>query len=118
MTLLTLKNRYVHGPFVGMHNGIEYTVKDTITLPDFIARHLKDRSMIRDNPITGEKDYQLGIVEAGDNVSPLETIPAETLDRTDFDSFRKVKIVPSGIRPAIPIKPDSGGGNAMTSKER
>ena len=103
MAIYTLKNRW-RTPFIGMFNGETYEVKDTLAVPDYIAHHLKKQSIIRDNPITGDNDYRLGIVEIGDNVEPLKLgeLPLESLDRSDMEEFRKVVIKPSGIHTAAP----------------
>ena len=102
MAILTVKNRYKE-PFTGMWDGETYKVVDTLAVPDYIAFHLKKQSIIRDNPVNpGMNDYQLGIVEKGDNVEPLEDLPLEALDRSDMEDFRKVILKPSGIRSTIP----------------
>ena len=102
MAILTVKNRY-REPFVGMWDGETYEVKDTLAVPDYVAIHLKRQSIIRDNPVNpGMNDYRLGIVENGDPTDMLETLPLESLDRTDMDDFRKVVLKPSGIRSTIP----------------
>lgn len=115
--MLTVKNRY-REPFIGMFDGQEYVVVDTATLPDHVAQHLKRQSIIRDNPITGDNDYQLGIVENEDPLEPILELPAETFDRSDTD-YPKSKVIPSGIRMGRPA-PRTGTGehSASSSKER
>lgn len=103
MAILTVKNRWKE-PFIGMFDGETYTVADTLSVPEHIAHHLKRQSIIRDNPVNpGVNEYRLGIVERGDDVSPLAGLPVESLDRTDMDEFRKVVIKQSGIRNAPPV---------------
>jgi hypothetical protein len=102
MPLLTVVNRY-HEPFVGMFDGQEYSIADRATLPDYVARHLKNRSIVRDNPIQPSYNvYQLAIVEDGDSTDPIEDKPIETLDRVDMDQS-KVRVVPTGIRQQGPV---------------
>lgn len=102
MVLLTVKNRW-HEPFVGMFDGQVYRVEDVLTVPDYIAIHLKRQSIIRDNPVNaGANEYRLAIVEWNDNSEPLTQLPAESLDRTDLNEFRKVIIKSSGVRQSIP----------------
>ena len=118
MGLLTVQNR-TENPFVGMWDGIEYVVADRLTVPDYIAHHLKGQSIARDNPLFPESNmYRLGIVELGDDVNPLESIPLESLDRSDFDELRKVRIVQSGIRTARAPREGTGASGVTTSKER
>jgi hypothetical protein len=111
MAILTLKNRW-KDPFIGMWDGQTYEVVDTLACLDYIARHLKRQSIIRDNPINpGLNEYRLAIVEDGDDQSKLtfDSLPQESLDRSDMDEFRKVVIKPSGIRtpPPAPKLPAS-----------
>jgi hypothetical protein len=116
MAILTVKNRW-HEPFIGMFDGETYVVKDTLAVPEHIALHLKRQSIIRDNPVNpGTNDYRLGIVERNDVLTPLSEIPAESLDRTDMDDFRKVVIKPSGIRQAPPVPKASPGQNVHTTE--
>ena len=106
MAILTLKNRSTDREFVGMFNGEQYTIKpnETLAVVDAVAFHLKRQSILKDNPIDPRaNDYQLGIVERGDVVDPIQgDAPIETLDRSDMDSFRKVEYRKSGARPAAP----------------
>lgn len=116
MAILTVKNRW-HEPFVGMWDGETYTVKDTLAVPDYVAYHLKKQSIIRDNPINpGVNEYRLGIVEKGDDVTPLKELPVESLDRTDMDEFRKVVIKPSGVRSTAPAQKSIPGQNIRTTE--
>jgi len=116
MAILTVKNRWSE-PFVGMFDGETYTVVDTLAVPDYVAYHLKKQSIIRDNPVNaGSNEYRLGIVEKNDDVSPLVSLPLESLDRTDMDEFRKVVIKPSGIRQSVPA-PKSGVTQTTRSTE-
>ncbi len=89
--MLTVKNR-LKEPFVGMYDGQTYEVKTTLTLPDAVAWHLKNQSIYRENPISGEREFRLAIVEREEDDSPLsfEDLPIETLDRSDTD-FPKVQ---------------------------
>lgn len=113
--MLTVHNRYSKEPFIGMYDGEKYVIKDVVTLPDYIAYHLRKQSIIRDNPITGDNSYRLGIVELGDDVSPLTELPLESLDRTDMD-WRKVKIIPSNVKPTMPERKGSGFNTTPMSK--
>src|SRR6266498_3647656 len=108
MAILTVKNKWSE-PFVGMFDGQEYEVKDSLACIDYIARHLKRQSIIRDNPINaGSNEYQLAIVEDGDDLSPLAELPAEALDRSDMDEFRNVVIKKTGLRVAPQVKGSAG----------
>ena len=109
MELLTVRNRYPAQPFVGRYDGQEYVVKDTLTVPDNVARHLQGQSVVRDNPITGEREYRLAIVETDGPMDNLESLPIETLDRTDFDVFRKVQIVDLKANKPVPPAPRGSG---------
>ena len=97
--ILTLKNRFPGKPFEGRFDGQPYTVSDTLAVPDYIAYHLKRHSIVKDNPVTGEADYQLCILEIDGDVEPLLEIPAESLDRQDMD-YPKTKLVPGPRTPA------------------
>lgn len=101
MVIYTLKNRWTE-PFIGMFDGQTYTVTEELKVPDYVAIHIKKQSVIRDNPVTAQNDYQLGIVELGDPVTPISEKPQESLDRSDMDEFRKVVLRPSGIRSNAP----------------
>lgn len=115
--IYTLKNRY-REPFTGMFDGQLYTVSDTLAVPDFVALHLKNQAVIKDNPITGERQFRLAILELNDPVESLDALPVETLDRSDMD-MPKVRIVPTHIRTAAPQKSEVGPRNVVTdSKER
>ena len=116
MAILTVKNRW-HEPFIGMWNGETYKVVDTLAVPDYVALHLKKQSIIRDNPINaGSNEYSLGIVEQGDDVTPLKELPVESLDRSDMDEFRKVVVKPSGIRQSGVAGRPAGGQNIRTTE--
>ena len=117
MAILTLKNRLAGKPFIGMFDGQTYEVVDTLAVPDYVAIHLKRQSVYRDNPVTGNNEYRLAIVEHKDDASPLEQLPPESLDRSDMPDFRKVQYVDSGIRPARPQK-GTGSGREVVTKER
>ena len=113
--LLTVRNRYAQTAFEGMYDGISYKVVTDLTLPDHIARHLKKRSLIRDNPVTGEQEFRLAIVEEGDEDTPLEMLPRESLDRTDMD-YRRVTYIETNTRP---VPPPSKADRVVSSvKER
>ena len=116
MAIVTLKNRY-REPFIGMYDGVEYTVDDTLAVPEYIGNHLKRQSIIRDNPITGDNDYRLGIIERGDPISPLETLPEDPFDRSDTDHPR-TKIIPSGVRSTRPAPREGSGQSQVLTKER
>ena len=116
VAIYTLKNRFAGQPYQGQFDGQLYTVKDTLSVPDYIALHLRNHALIRDNPVSGEREYRLGIVELGDDVSPIEELPVEVLDRSDMD-FRKVRILQTNQRTAAPAS-RAGGGAVMTAKER
>lgn len=107
MAILTVKNRWKE-PFTGMYDAQEYTVVDTLAVPDYVARHIKSQSIIRDNPVTGDNDYQLAIIEDGDDQTPLVEIPVESLDRADMPDFRKVVIKGSGVRIVAPMPGSKG----------
>jgi hypothetical protein len=114
--ILTVHNRFSE-PFVGRYDGKEYMVVDKLVLPAAVARHLKKQSIIRDNPIVpGLNEYQLGIVEDGDDVSPISEKPLESMDRSDTD-HPKSKIIPSGIRQMAAPREGSGESRVHT-KER
>jgi hypothetical protein len=116
MAIYTVHNRY-HEKFVGMFDGQVYEVgvKDT-AFPDYIARHLQRQSIMRDNPITGERLYQLAILELGDDTSPIEFRPEDPFDRSDTD-WPKTKLVPSGInRIARAPKADSSDRQVGTKE--
>lgn len=117
MAIVTLKNRW-RETFVGQYDGKEYEVVDQLLVPDYIGRHLKRQSIVRDNPVFPSANmYQLGIVEEGDDVSPITEKPAESMDRTDME-MSKTKIIPSGVRPYAPT-PREGSDNVKTmTKER
>ena len=117
MALLTVVNRH-ETPVVGMWDGQEYVVTDRLTVPDFIAWHLKKQSIIQDNPVMpGDNIYRLGIAEVGDDVGRIDgDLPAESLDRRDFEEFRKVRLVPSGIRMSRPEPRGDMAGSAVISK--
>lgn len=103
MAILIVHNRH-RDKFVGMFDGQVYEIGEKdMAFPDYIARHLRKQSVLRDNPITGEALYQLGIVEDGDDLSPIEEKPVEVFDRTDTD-WPKSKIIPSGVN-RIPRAP-------------
>ena len=116
MQVLTVRNRH-NKPFTGVYDGVKYTIPEhgQMTLLRDIAIHLKQQSIFKSNPISGEKEYRLAIVEDGDEDTPLDSLPQETLDRTDMD-LNKTKIVVVGNRPAVPVR--GVGGNAITAKER
>lgn len=114
--IYTLKNRYKE-PFTGMYDGELYEIRDQLAVPDFIALHLRNQSIIKDNPITGQREFSLGIVELRDDLSTLDELPIETLDRTDMD-MSKVVYRQSGIRSAVPLHKDAGEREVHTSKER
>ena len=116
MDVLTLRNRYPEKPFVGMYDGKTYTVTDRLTLPEFVARHIHNRSMIRDNPISGEREFSLAIVEEEGEMENLAALPTETLDRSDFDSLRKVEILDMR-NPVIPPQRTAGGASVRSSSK-
>jgi hypothetical protein len=116
MAILTLKNRY-REPFVGMYDGVEYTVDDTLAVPDYVAQHLKRQSIYRDNPVTGNNDYRLGILELGDPVDEVVEIPADPFDRSDTD-HPKVKYIATGIRSSRPAQREGTGQSQVSTKER
>lgn len=116
MAILTVKNRHSE-PFVGMFDGETYEVVDTLAVPDYIAEHLKKQSIVRDNPVNaGANEYRLGIVEKGDDVSPLAALPQESFDRSDMNEFTKVVIKPSGIRQTAPA-PKPGQSSATVRSQ-
>jgi len=115
MALLTLKNRYTKEAFVGMYDGEIYTIVDEAILPVHAARHLKNQSIIRDNPVTGDNEYRLGIIEAGDDVSPLDVLPEETFDRSDTD-YPKSKVIQSNIRQGRPVPRTGPGTSEVATK--
>ena len=116
--ILTVKNRYAKDPFIGMFDGQTYTVVDTLAVPDYVAYHLKNQSIIRDNPVTGDNEYRLAIVEQGDDDRPIEELPLETLDHSDMD-WPKVKVIPSNVRATRPEPRGSGRFDSLImTKER
>lgn len=110
--LLTIKNRCAQ-PVVGMYDGQLYEIKDQITLPAYVARHLRQQSVYSDNPITGERKYRLAILEEGDDQSPLDELPLDSLDRTDMDMPR-VEYKGSGVKTGAPIPRGSGRFDSLT----
>ena len=116
MTILTLKNR-TNEPFTGMYDGVAYTLSPgaTLTVPDFIAFHLKNQSVYRMNPILGDADYRLVIPELGDDETIVDAFPEEVLDRVDMN-LNKTRIVRLGNRPPAPVH--RVAGSAVTIKER
>lgn len=118
MAIYTLKNRFPGNPYVGQFDGQLYVVEDTLAVPDYIALHLRNHAVIRDNPITGEREYRLGILELKDDVSPIRELPVETMDRSDMD-FPKATILRTAQRVPRPDTRGSGRGvPTMTAKER
>lgn len=116
VAIYTVKNRWTE-PFIGMFDGQTYEVATTLTVPDFVAYHLKKQSIVRDNPVNaGANEYRLAIVELGDEDSPLGALPLESFDRTDLDEFRKVVIKPSGIRQAIPASKGAASSSIRTTE--
>jgi len=116
--IYTLKNRFAGKPYEGQFDGQTYTVVDTLAVPDYIAIHLRNHALVRDNPVTGDREYQLGIVELGDDVSPLSELPVEVMDRSDMD-LKKTVILRTTQRVARPEPRGSGRDVAVrTSKER
>ena len=115
MAILTVKNRY-REPYIGVFDGQTYVIEDTLTVPDYVAYHLKRKSVCKDNPVDpGANVYRLAILEKGDDDSPLDEIPVEAMDRTDMNEFQKVKIVGSGARPGRPERRERFG--TITTKD-
>jgi hypothetical protein len=77
-----------------MFDGVPYSFEpgQELTLPDDVARHLRKRSLISDNPVTGVGVFALAIkgIESEDPV----TRPMEILDRegTDLPKVQYVTI--------------------------
>ena len=117
MKLLTVRNRFPSKTFVGMFDGEKYEVKDTAVVPETVAYHLKKQSVIRDNPVTGEQEYRLNIVEEDGPGEDLESLPVESLDRSDFPTLRKVEYLQTNAKPAVPVKTDSGSPGVLTSSK-
>ncbi len=117
MAVLTLKNRFAGAPFVGRFDGQVYEVRDTLVVPDYVAVHLKRQSIVRDNPVTGDNEYRLAIVEHGDSAEPLTSLPLETLDRSDME-YPRAKVIPSNIRQSAPAPRDGTGSHGVSTKER
>ncbi len=119
MNLFTVRNRYPATPFVGMYDGHKYVVKDTLTVPDYVAQHLQQQSVIRDNPITGEREFRLAILEVDGPMEDLERLPVESLDRTDFDVFRKVEYMDlKSNKPIPPAQRGSGRDTTIVTKDK
>jgi hypothetical protein len=115
--ILTVQNRFSE-PFIGRYDGKEYTVVTTLVLPAVVARHLKKQSIIRDNPVVPSlNEFRLGIIEDGDDVSPLDALPQESMDRSDTD-YPKSKIVPSGVRQGASAPRSGSGSTQVYTKER
>jgi len=77
-----------------MFDGVPYRFEpgQEMTLPDLVAKHLRKRSLIKDNPITGEGTFAL----ARKGIDPLDQIQrdGELLDRTDMEGpARNVELV-------------------------
>mgnify|MGYP001588736248 FL=1 len=108
MKICTVKNRSIRRSFVGTWDGQEYIFapEASLSVPDYIAYHLKRQSILRDNPIDPSvNEYQLAIKEREDDESPLlGEAPPETLDRSDMESFTKVEYRQSHVRPAAPVR--------------
>lgn len=117
MAIYTLKNRFAGKAYVGMHNGKVYEIADTLAVPDYIAIFLRDHAIIRDNPISGEREYSLGILELKDDISPLDRLPEESMDRSDTD-YPKAKLIPYNTRTARPAPRSGPGAAEVASKER
>ena len=95
---LTLFNRF-REPFIGRFDGEEYRVPGAgrLVTTEVVARHLKHRSAITHNWVTGRREFQLAILEEdGQAVTPLTEIPVESIDRVDEDSFRDVTYLKLG----------------------
>lgn len=116
MAIVTVKNRYAAEPFVGMFDGQTYTIADTLAVPDYVGSHLKKQSVIKDNPATGNNEYRLAILEHGDDDSPVDELPIESMDRTDMNEFQKVKYVGSGVKTVRPERRETFGSLAGTAK--
>jgi len=104
-----------------MFDGQEYVVADRLSVPSHVARHLQGQSVVRDNPITGEREYRLAIVEEEGEKEDLVALPSESLDRSDYDSFRKVEYVTTKSPIPRPAPRGSGRGDSAaitSSKER
>ena len=116
MAVYNIKNRYKED-FHGKYDGVSYNIPagKTVPLLDYVALHLRNQSVIKDNPVTGEREFKLAIVELGDDDSPLTEIPIESMDRTDMD-LRKVRIVDLRSKPIPPARHD--GERVMITKER
>jgi len=100
---------------VGRYDGVEYVVKDQLTLPSFVARHLQNQSVVRDNPVTGEREYRLAVVEdeVQDPQEDIEVLPKESLDRSDLDPrHTKVEYLDLKNKPIPPAVRGSGRGDA------
>lgn len=119
MAILIVHNRH-RDKFVGMFDGQVYEVGEKdVAFPDYIARHLRGQSILKDNPVTGDRLYQLAVIEDGDDVSPIEEKPEDPFDRSDTD-WPKSKVIPSGVnRVSRAPREGSGQSGAGTSnKER
>ena len=118
MAIYTLKNRFAGEPYTGTFDSQQYVVVDTLAVPDYVAVFLKEHAVIRDNPISGEREFRLGILELGDDISPLGALPLESFDRSDTD-FPKAEIRHTAVKPTPPVPRGSGREtHVMTTKER
>jgi len=54
-----------------------------MTFSDDVARHLRKRSLIRDNPVTGEGVFALAI-KGEESLDPVGPMPMELLDRRNM----------------------------------
>ena len=95
-----------------MFDGIPYEFEPygEVTLPDLVARHLRKRSLIKDNPVTGQGVFAL----ARKGIDPTEPVArdGELLDRTDME-VKKVELV----RLNNPVGGRDGGPNSSALDE-
>jgi hypothetical protein len=73
-------------PLIVAFDGQHYTFLpgEEMALPDEVARHLRKRSLIRDNPITGEGVFALAI-KGLEDTECIGGKPVELLDRSDME---------------------------------
>lgn len=116
MAIKTLVNRYRGEPYTGMFAGEPYEIRTTLAVPDYVAYHLRDHSVVKDNPVNPAANvYRLGI-EGEDDCSLIDELPMEALDRSDMDTFTKVQYLQ---RRGQPLPPQARAVSAGAgSKER
>lgn len=96
-TFVTLVNR-TSKPLQGLWDGKRYDIgPGKHEFPEYKAIKFKEQNPVMgsENPYTLEKLYLIGIIEHGDDVSPIEQSDAiERFDRSKVKTARPVEVVP------------------------